>query len=72
MVEGVWVVERPRPDSDVVVCALTGDGSVVNEVSSDEQPIRIVGLDATDYLTTAEALVLALALVAAVNEVSSE
>jgi hypothetical protein len=45
---------------------------VVNEVSSDEQPIRIVGLDASDYLTTAEALVLALALVAAVNEVSSE
>jgi hypothetical protein len=72
MVEGVWVVERPRPDSDVVVSALNGDCCVVNEVSSDEQPIRIVGLDATDYLTTAEALVLALALVAAVNEVSSE
>jgi hypothetical protein len=36
--EGVWVVERPRPDSGVVVSALSGDGSVVNEVSSDEQP----------------------------------
>jgi hypothetical protein len=54
-----------------VVCALSHDGSVVNEVSSDEQLVRVVGLEAIDYLAPAEALALARALVAS-DEVSSD
>lgn len=55
------VVERPRPDTDVVVCACSGDDG--------EQLVRVGGLDApTDYLTCTEAVALARALSSAVNE----
>jgi hypothetical protein len=64
LIEGFrWVVERPRPEDDVVVsdvCASSRDGA--------EQLIRVVGLDACDYLNAREALALARALAAAVNE----
>jgi hypothetical protein len=60
-VEGVSrVVKRPRPDSDVVVCAISRDGGLV----------RIDGLAERDYLTTPEALDMARALVAAVDELA--
>jgi hypothetical protein len=54
------VVERPRPDSDIVVRAISRDGGVV----------RIDGLAERDYLTTVEALSVARALVAAVDELA--
>lgn len=46
MVEGFsWVVERPRPESDVIVAAFTchADGEV-------ERLVRVDGLDRTDYM----------------------
>jgi hypothetical protein len=65
LVEGFsWVVERPQPESDLIV------SEVVACSEDGEELIRIVGLDACDYLTAAEALALARALAAAVNEVS--
>jgi hypothetical protein len=68
LIEGFsWVVARPRPETDVVVCdvvALSEDGT--------EQLIRVVGLECCDYLTGAEASALAGVLAAAVREVSSQ
>jgi hypothetical protein len=49
-------VERPRPNSSITVSPFSGD---------EERLVRIVGLDTTDYVTPAEALALAGALVAA-------
>ena len=60
LVEGFsWVVERPGPNSDLVVSEVVAeDGS--------QQWVRVVGLDLpADYLSPAEALALAGALVAA-------
>lgn len=58
-------VQRPEPDGDVTVAAFTchADGEV-------ERLIRVVGLDRTDYLTSAEALALAGALIAASDELA--
>lgn len=67
MVEGLsWVVERPRPESDVTVAAFTchADGEV-------ERLIRVDGLDRTDFLTSTEATALARALTAAVDELAA-
>lgn len=66
IVEGTArAVQRPGPDSDVTVAAFTchaDDGEV-------ERLVRVDGLNRTDYLTAGEALALADALTAAVNEV---
>ena len=58
-------VQRPRPDSNVTVAAFTchADGEV-------ERLVRIDGLEHTDYLTGAEALKLAGALIAASDELA--
>lgn len=59
LVEGFsWVVERPRPEHDLVVSEVAAD-------DGSEKLIRIVGLECVDYLTAAEALALAGALAAA-------
>jgi hypothetical protein len=59
LVEGFsWVVERPRPEDDLVVSEVVAD-------DGGEELIRIVGLDACDYLTGGETLALANALAAA-------
>jgi hypothetical protein len=67
LIEGFsWVVERPAPESDVVVSevvACSCDGI-------DEQLIRVAGLDACDYLTCGEALALARILAAASDELA--
>jgi hypothetical protein len=64
LIEGFsWFVERPGPNSDVIV------SEVVSEDGS-AQWVRVAGLDPTDYLTAAEARLLAGALAAAADEVS--
>ncbi len=66
IVEGFsWVVERPRPGSDVAVAAFTchADGEV-------ERLVRVVGLDRTDYMQLTEARALARALDAAANQLA--
>jgi hypothetical protein len=52
------IVERPRPDTDVAVCAFEGEF------------VRVVGLDPTDYLSAAEARELAGVLTAAADELA--
>jgi hypothetical protein len=50
------IVQRPRPDTDVEVCAFEGEF------------VRVAGFEPTDYLRRGEAVMLAGALLAAVNE----
>ncbi len=57
-----WVVERPRPDSDVVLTAPSRNAASM---------VSVDGLDPTDYLTAAEATALARALDAAVDELAA-
>jgi hypothetical protein len=67
MVEGFsWVVERPRPESDLIV------SDVVACSEDGEELIRITGLHVCDYLTATEASALAGALTAGVNEKTSD
>jgi hypothetical protein len=66
IVEGIpRAVQRPEPESDVVVAAYTchADDGV-------ERLVRVDGLDPTDYLTSVEARALARALDAAVDELA--
>jgi hypothetical protein len=52
LVEGFsWIVERPRPESDLIV------SDVVACSEDGEELIRIVGPDACDCLTVAEELI---------------
>jgi hypothetical protein len=65
LVEGFsWIIERPAPDSDLVV------SDVVNEDGSARW-VRISGLDLpADYLSAAEARELAGVLIAAADELA--
>jgi hypothetical protein len=59
-----WIVQRPRPETDVAVTDVVASGCD----GIDEQLIRVRGLDPCDYLTAGEAQALAGILAAAVRE----
>jgi hypothetical protein len=66
IVEGMpRTIARPAPDTDVTVAAFCCHAD-----DETERLVRVDGLDASDYLTGGEAVALARALDAAVDELA--